>query len=113
MRPEQPFAFAGNKKFEIYFQDEYIQKWEDTSKDVIGTFLGLFGHRDWNFEHFWNNSKRRITQALSPTGSPEHSDDEEEKADDIIINEEPSSKRPRQQYTFSTCVFMYYFILVR
>jgi len=84
------------KSFITEKKDEYIQKWEDTSKDVIGTFLGLFGHRDWNFEHFWNNSKRRITQALSPTGSPEHSDDEEEKADDIIINEEPSSKRPRQ-----------------
>merc|ERR1711944_287121 len=81
-------------------KDEYIQKWEDTSKDVIGTFLRMFGQREWNFEDFWNNSRRRITQALSPSnsreGSPEPSDGNEElDRDEIFVNEEPSPKKPR------------------
>lgn len=84
--------------------DEYIHKWEETSKDVIGRFLGLFGHREWNIEHFWN-STRRITQALSPSnsrqGSPEP--DNEDGSDDsksederiALIEGEPSVKRRR------------------
>ena len=89
-------------KIQLSLQDEYIQKWEDTSKDVIGTFLRMFGQREWNFEHFWNNSRRRITQALSPSqsrdGTPEPSDDDADELnhDGIIINEEePSPKKPR------------------
>ena len=39
-------------KNHIHLKDEYIQKWEDTSKDVIGTFLRMFGQREWNFEDF-------------------------------------------------------------
>ena len=87
-------------KNHFHLKDEYIQKWEDTSKDVIGTFLRMFGQREWNFEDFWNNSRRRITQALSPSnsreGSPEPSDGNEElDRDEIFVNEEPSPKKPR------------------
>lgn len=90
------------KHFITEKKDEYIQKWEDTSKDVIGTFLRMFGQREWNFEHFWNNSRRRITQALSPSqsrdGTPEPSDEDADELnhDGIIINEEePLPKKPR------------------
>merc|ERR1712020_784949 len=86
------------KSFITEKKDEYIQKWEDTSKDVIGTFLGLFGQR-FDLEHFWNTNRRRITQALSPAGSPDASEDEDEESEDvskeIFVNEEPSAKRPR------------------
>jgi hypothetical protein len=46
-----------------------MTKWEETSKEVITKFLKMFGQREWNIEHFWNHSKRRLTQALSPAGS--------------------------------------------
>lgn len=83
-------------------KDEYVQKWEDTSKEVIGTFLNMFGQR-FDLEHFWNTNRRRITQALSPVGSPEASDNDSENEDEesedvskeIFVNEEPSPKRPR------------------
>jgi len=89
--------------------DEYIHKWEETSKEVIARFLHLFGQREWNIEHFWNNSKRRITQAFSPSnsrqGSPEpgqeDSSSDDNNFDEDRINliteqeEEPSTKRRR------------------
>ena len=82
----------------LLLQDEYVQKWEDTSKEVIGTFLNMFGQR-FDLEHFWNTNRRRITQALSPAGSPDASEDEDEESEDvskeIFVNEEPSAKRPR------------------
>ena len=53
------------------FQDAIIHNVEETSKDVINKFLGMFGHPEWNVDTFWNNSKRRITQALSPSNSRE------------------------------------------
>lgn len=60
---EQTKDFIERKK------DEYMTKWEDTSKDVISAFLKLFGGRDWSVDAFWNQSKRRLTQALSPSNS--------------------------------------------
>jgi len=86
------------KSFIVEKKDEYVQKWEDTSKEVIGTFLNMFGQR-FDLEHFWNTNRRRITQALSPAGSPDASEDEDEESEDvskeIFVNEEPSAKRPR------------------
>ena len=69
---------------------------------MIGRFLGLFGHPEWNIEHFWNNSRRRITQAFSPAGSregsPELSDcSDEEDGNGAMDNndDEPSPKKLR------------------
>jgi len=67
-----------NKVDEVKTQ---LHKWEETSKDLIGRFLGRFGHLEWNLEQFWSDGRRRITQALSPVGSregsPEPSEDSE------------------------------------
>ena len=37
---------------------------EETSKDVINKFLGMFGHPEWNVDTFWNN--RLIHQIVLP-----------------------------------------------
>jgi len=91
--------------------DAIIHNVEETSKDVINKFLGMFGHPEWNVDTFWNNSKRRITQALSPSNSREGTPEPDEGAestdddlDDNIANQEavetldagePSNKKRR------------------
>lgn len=90
--------------------DAIIHNVEETSKDVINKFLGMFGHPEWNIEHFWNNSKRRLTQALSPSNSREASPEPDETAESTdddnaddneisqpieILDGEPSNKRRR------------------
>ena len=70
----------------------------------------MFGHPEWNIEHFWNNSKRRLTQALSPSNSREASPEPDETAESTdddnaddneisqpieILDGEPSNKRRR------------------
>ncbi len=50
---EQTKDFIERKK------DEYLHKWEETSKEVIGAFLKYFGSP---IDEFWNRGKRRITQ---------------------------------------------------
>jgi len=89
----QTKSFIDRKK------DEYIHKWEETSKEFIGRFLGLFGHPEWNIEHFWSNSRRRITQAFSPAGSregsPEPLDDSGEEDEAVEEDEEPLAKKLR------------------
>jgi len=87
--------------------DAIIHNVEETSKDVINKFLGMFGHPEWNIEHFWNNSKRRITAALSPSNSREGTPEPDEDADESdethdnlvqsakILEGEPSKKKRR------------------
>jgi hypothetical protein len=50
---EQTKDFIERKK------DEYLHKWEETSKEVIGAFLKYFGSP---IDEFWNRGKRKITQ---------------------------------------------------
>ncbi|XP_039485494.1 choline-phosphate cytidylyltransferase A [Drosophila santomea] len=47
---------------------DIITKWEEKSREFIDAFLLLFGKERLNT--FWNESKGRIIQALSPPGSP-------------------------------------------
>ncbi|XP_033157666.1 choline-phosphate cytidylyltransferase A [Drosophila mauritiana] len=47
---------------------DIITKWEEKSREFIDAFLLLFGRERLNT--FWNESKGRIIQALSPPGSP-------------------------------------------
>lgn len=68
-------------------KDEYRQKWEDVSKDVIGAFLKLFGQREWSVDRFW--SRRGAVAGPSPPPSPpppppaeDEREEEEEKEDD-------------------------------
>ncbi|CAD7004353.1 unnamed protein product [Ceratitis capitata] len=49
-------------------KDDIITKWEEASRDFIDAFLLLFGRERLN--HFWNESKGKLIQALSPPGSP-------------------------------------------
>ncbi|XP_026281794.1 choline-phosphate cytidylyltransferase A isoform X2 [Frankliniella occidentalis] len=48
---------------------DIIQKWEEKSRDIIDTFLHLFGG-EGRLSHIWNEGKGRIMQALSPPSSP-------------------------------------------
>lgn len=58
-------------------KSEYTQRWEETSREVIGAFLKYFGTPI----DLYNRGKRRITQALSPTNSPPVSEDDDDFAD--------------------------------
>ena len=98
-----------NKVDEVKTQTkEYLQKWEESSKNFIESFIGFFGHREWNVEQFWSDGRRRITQAFSPAGSREGSPEPSEESgeegfqdsDAPIINkeeDEPSPKKLRHQ----------------
>ena len=58
-------------KFDFPFQrkkDEYLHKWEETSKEVIAAFLKYFGSP---IDEFWNRGKRRITQVRIPAAERE------------------------------------------
>ncbi|CAB4055504.1 PCYT1 [Lepeophtheirus salmonis] len=58
-------------------KEEYASKIEVTSKELIGTFMALFGARDWNFDQFWAHSKERLSHALSPPASPSRNEDDD------------------------------------
>ncbi|UYV83669.1 K02A2.6-like [Cordylochernes scorpioides] len=79
-------------------RNELIQKWDEKSREFISNFLDLFG-REGRLNVFWQESKGRIRQALSPSHSPsstpersssppaksaklDFSDDDEEEEDD-------------------------------
>ena len=75
---------------------EYMQIWEGTSKDVIGAFLKLFGQREFSIDRFWANSRRRITNALSPPGSPKSgSDDDDEDEMEAEVSKPVTRKRSK------------------
>jgi len=63
------------------------EEYKSTAKDLIGSFLNLFGQREFSIDQFWANSRQRITQALSPPTSPAGSGEDEEEED------EPAAKR--------------------
>uniref|UniRef100_A0A8D8VB42 choline-phosphate cytidylyltransferase n=1 Tax=Cacopsylla melanoneura TaxID=428564 RepID=A0A8D8VB42_9HEMI len=48
---------------------DMIQKWEEKSRDIIDTFLLLFG-REGRLKHIWNEGKGKFLQAFSPPASP-------------------------------------------
>jgi len=50
---------------------EKLNKWEEQSKEMIGSFLHMFGTP--SIEQIWNSSKDRIARAISPSPSPPHS----------------------------------------
>ncbi|KAG1673595.1 Choline-phosphate cytidylyltransferase B [Nymphon striatum] len=52
--------------------NEIFQKWDEKSREWIGSFLDLFG-REGRLNHLWQEGKGKIRQALSPTGSPRSS----------------------------------------
>lgn len=65
-RSKRVMGTIGEKRVDM------LQRWEEKSRDLIVSFLLLFG-RDGPISHFWNDSKGRILHAFSPPGSPTHS----------------------------------------
>ncbi|EDW50064.1 choline-phosphate cytidylyltransferase A [Drosophila sechellia] len=67
---------------------DIITKWEEKSREFIDAFLLLFGRERLNT--FWNESKGRIIQALSPPGSPNGSvnGDDPDATDDLDSEDE-------------------------
>lgn len=66
---------------------EKMNKIEESSKDIIGNFLRMFGV-DSTVEEIWNSSRKRIVRAISPAPSDESGEEEEEE-------EAPSRKERR------------------
>merc|ERR1712062_771206 len=94
-----------NKVDEVKTQTkEYLHKWEESGKNFIESFIGFFGHREWNVEQFWSDGRRRITQAFSPAGSREGSPEPSEESgeegfqdsDAPIINKEEDEPSPKK-----------------
>lgn len=73
---------------------DIISKWEEKSTDFIRTFLLMFG-KDSRISNFWSDSKRKLTSALSPPGSPnggsEYGDEEGDSPDSVL--DSPPMKR--------------------
>jgi hypothetical protein len=87
----QTMHFIENKR------DEVKHKWEEASKDVIESFLKIFGGHDWHsWDALWQGGRTRIAHALtSPSNSPEHSDDDDD--DDEEEEEEESETAGQSQ----------------
>ncbi len=64
------------KRFFEHKKDEYMHRMED-GKELVGSFLKLFGGQDWNLDAFWNRSRNRLTRALSASPTPSESSEEE------------------------------------
>jgi len=54
---------------------ELIHKWENNSREFIGTFLQLFGPD--SFSQFLDGTKQRIVRAISPAPSDDESEEDE------------------------------------
>lgn len=72
---------------------DIIQKWEEKSRDIIDTFLHLFGG-EGRLSHIWNEGKGRLMQALSPPSSPQASDASSEDDDSHGNGAPPSPESP-------------------
>jgi len=55
---------------------ELIHKWENNSREFIGTFLQLFGPD--GFSQLLDGTKQRIVRAISPAPSDDESEDDED-----------------------------------
>ena len=62
-RSKRVIENIGEKRLDI------IAKWEEKSRDFIDAFLLLFG-REGTISNFWNESKEKLKNALSPPRSP-------------------------------------------
>lgn len=78
---------------------DIITKWEEKSTDFIRTFLLMFG-KDSRISNFWSDSKKKLTSALSPPGSPhggsnsslhEYGDEDGDSPDSVL--DSPPMKR--------------------
>ena len=69
---------------------EYKRLLEDTSKDVIGSFLRIFGGPQDSWNAIWTRSRAGILNVLaaSPAGSPMNSEDEDEEEESMETNGE-------------------------
>ncbi|KAK3931105.1 Choline-phosphate cytidylyltransferase B [Frankliniella fusca] len=79
---------------------DIIQKWEEKSRDIIDTFLHLFGG-EGRLSHIWNEGKGRLMQALSPPSSPGRlrfdSDDDEDSSSSGSTSSEPPPRKTKRR----------------
>ena len=73
--------------------NERINKWEEQSKEMIGSFLHMFTTPA--IEQIWNSSRERIARAISPSPSPPHSRGSSPTRDQEL--EEPMEKKMRMK----------------
>jgi len=75
---------------------ELIHKWENNSREFIGTFLQLFGPD--SFSQFLDGTKQRIVRAISPAPSDDESEEGEsdEGAQPASSSAEDRGARPKQ-----------------
>ncbi|KAI5714870.1 hypothetical protein M8J77_006801 [Diaphorina citri] len=72
---------------------DMIQKWEEKSRDIIDTFLLLFG-REGRLKHMWNEGKGKFLQAFSPPASPTRSRGRDSSSPEINYEATSSSSPP-------------------
>eukprot|EP00095_Tigriopus_kingsejongensis_P011287 maker-scaffold14_size734282-snap-gene-2.21 protein:Tk11287 transcript:maker-scaffold14_size734282-snap-gene-2.21-mRNA-1 annotation:"choline-phosphate cytidylyltransferase b" len=72
-------------------RDHIQHTWEDKSKEVIGSFLKIFGGNDWVLDSLWSRSRRSIAKVLH---SPNNSEDEGDDDIDDDMPEASTSKSP-------------------
>jgi choline-phosphate cytidylyltransferase len=89
-------------------RNDILHKWEDKSREFIGSFLLLFG-REGRLSNIWNEGRGRIMKALSPPPSPnrigyydyDDDDDDNEEVNGIVEqdadedDDQPPRKTPR------------------
>jgi len=63
-------------------RSDMIHKWEDKSREVIHSFLLLFG-KEGRMANIWNESRGKILKALSPPGSPAQTSEDEDEDEEI------------------------------
>jgi len=74
---------------------ELIHKWENNSREFIGTFLQLFGPD--GFSQFLDGTKQRIARAISPVPSGDGSSDEDDEPDGATAADELQSPKAKHR----------------
>ena len=79
------------------FLESKKHDWEESSKEVLGKFLRIFGGTDWNLDTLWNRHRRYLTSPpSSPRGSPSPSESGSSGSDEEARASNGSSRRKRR-----------------
>lgn len=72
-------------------KDDILTKWEEKSRELIDNFLLMFKKN--GLRNFWNGSKDRIMQAISPPGSREPSPGRSTDESSMVAEKAPRKRR--------------------
>ena len=81
------------------FLESKKHDWEESSKELLGSFLRRFGGTDWNLDTLWNSNRLRLylgSPPSSPRGSPSPSESGSSGSDEEAGTSNGSSRRKRR-----------------